>query len=140
MVLSSDKGLESRAHQGGDNRWVIVVCFGEFNCRAIDAGLCVLAARAFSKPIFICMCSAKNDVVIGEVVGLRISVSRTDDLAAVFGVVVNSSGFVVGVDNVAPGDSGVYCPWSLCLALVGVMLLIGDDSASMFIVIRSGLH
>ena len=119
---------------------MLVVCFGEFNCRVIDAGLCVMAARAFSKPIFICMCSAKNDVVIGEVVGLRISVSRTDDLAAVFGVAVNGNDFLVGVDSGAPGDSVVYCPWSLCLPLVGVMPLIGDDSVSMFIFIRSGLH
>ena len=100
----------------------------------------MLAVHAFSKPIFICMCSAKNDVVIGELVGLRISVSRTDALAADFGVAVNGNDFLVGVDSGAPGDSVVYCPWSLRLALVGVMLLIGNDSASTLIFIRSGLH
>ena len=102
--------MESHAHRGGDNQWVLVVYGGKFSFRVIDAILCVLAARAFSKPIFICMCSAKNDVVIGEVVGLRISVSRTDDLAAIFGVAVNGSDFLVGVDSVAPGSSVVYCP------------------------------
>ena len=55
LVLSSDEGLESHGHRGGDNRCVLVVCFGEFNCRVIDAGLCVMAERALSKPIFICI-------------------------------------------------------------------------------------
>jgi len=78
--------------------------------QGIGVGLSILVARAFSKPIFICMCSAKNDVVIGEVVGLRISVSRTNDFAAVFVVAAKGNGFLVGVDIVALSDSVVYCP------------------------------
>ena len=75
-----------------------MVCFGELNCSSGEEGFCTPASRALSTPIFICNCSAKNDVVNGEVVGFRISVSRTDDFADVFCIGVVVTGFA-GMDS-----------------------------------------
>ena len=97
-----------------------MVCFGELNCSSGEEGFCAQASRALSTPIFICNCSAKNDVVNGEVVGFRISVSRTDDFADVFRISVVMIGFA-GVDSVAPRHGVVGRLCSLRFPVGGVM-------------------
>ena len=114
-----------------------MVCFVEFSSSGVDAGLYAQAKHAFSKPIFICKCSAKNDVVIGEVVGFRISVRKTDDFGAVFGigVLVRCKDFFVGVGSVAPNNSVEVCIWSSPFSVGGVTLSIFDNVGSIFIFI-----
>ena len=112
-----------------------MVCFVEFSSSGVDADLYGQAKRVFSKPIFICKCSAKNDVVIGEVVGFRISVRKTDDFGAVFGIGVLARGndFFVGVGSVAPNNRVEVCIWSLPFPVGGVTLSIFDNVGSIFI-------
>ena len=62
-----------------------LACSAELFCRGVNGGLGLLAARAFCKPSFICRCSAKNDVAIGDMVGLRIWASKTKTLATFYG-------------------------------------------------------
>ena len=110
-VLSVVNGWESRAHPGGDDQRVCLDCFAELICRSGDGGFCVLAARAFSKPIFICRCSMKKDVDVGEVVGLRMSVGRTKNFATFvcIGAAAKVNNSLVGVDCVVHGESVVCC-------------------------------
>ena len=97
-----------------------MVCFGELNRSSGEEVFCAQASRALSTPIFICNYSAKNDVVNSEVVGFRISVSRTDDFADVLRISVVMIGFA-GMDNVAPRHGVVGCLCSLRFQEGGVM-------------------
>ena len=121
---------------------MLVVCFVELSSSGADAGLYAQAKRAFSNPIFICECSAKNDVVIGEVVGFRTSVKWTDDFGAFLGVgvLVRENDFFVGVGSVARTNRVEVCIWSLRFPVVGVTLSIFDNVGSIFIFIRSGTY
>ena len=121
---------------------MLVVYFVELSSSGADAGLYAQAKRAFSNPIFICECSAKNDVVIGEVVGFRTSVKWTDDFGAFLGVgvLVRGNDFFVGVGSVARNNRVEVCIWSLPFPVVGVTLSIFDNVGSIFIFIGSGTY
>jgi hypothetical protein len=116
-----------------------MVCFSELNGSSGEEGFRTQASRALSTPIFICNCSAKKDVVNGEVVGFRISVSRTDDFADVLRISVVMIGFT-GVDSVAPRHGVVGCLCSLRFPAGGVMQSVGNTVGFMFCTLCSGMY
>ena len=140
--LSLGEGLEVLAHRGGDDCGVLVVCSVEVSSSGVCDGLYAHAKRAFSKPIFICKCSAKNAVVIGEVVGFRISVKKTDDFSAGFGMGVLAQGcdLLVGVGNLALNNGVEVRIWCLPFPVGVLTLVFIDNVGSINIFIRSGTH
>ena len=140
--MSLGEGLESLAHRGGDECGVLIVCFFEFSSSGVGDGLYAHAKRAFSKPIFICKCSAKNAVVIGEVVGLSISVKRTDVFGAgfVIGVLAKGTDLFVGVGSIALNNGVEVRLWCFPFPVGVLTLVFVDNVGSINIFIRSGAY